>query len=118
MVVRFVENRDSLSSICVSCQRCCKGEGFVRVSSTEAKAISSFLGMDQNDFISRYCKNNGRGLILKSKSNKDCIFLYEGGCQIYPARPRQCRTFPYKWKYEGADQECVLLRMQKERVSD
>ena len=36
-------------------------------------------------------------LSLIEKTNYDCIFWNNGGCEIYEARPLQCRSYPF-WK--------------------
>ena len=36
-------------------------------------------------------------LSLIEKTNYDCIFWSNGGCEIYNARPLQCRSYPF-WK--------------------
>jgi uncharacterized protein len=33
--------------------------------------------------------------LLESKRTFDCIFLKDKKCQIYGARPTQCRTYPW-----------------------
>lgn len=38
--------------------------------------------------------DNGKVLQLKSKSNKECIFLKDKRCMAYEARPLICRIFP------------------------
>ena len=99
------------SYICIKCRRCCIGEGVVFISAEEVRNICKFLGIQKEKFVKKYCSFYKGRLILKSKPNKECIFLKEEGCQIYPVRPSQCRDFPFKWRYEGAENECLLLRL-------
>ena len=37
-----------------------------------------------------------RGRTLREKGNGDCVFYDRAqGCTVYPARPPQCRTWPF-----------------------
>jgi Fe-S-cluster containining protein len=61
--------------------------------------LASELKMDNDSFLSAYCRwvERGRGvefLSLKEKSNFDCVF-WNSGCTVYQSRPLQCRTFPF-----------------------
>lgn len=78
---------------------CCKGDGFVFLSGEDIKAISSFLQLEKEVFLEKYTVAFYNKVTLKSlKINGEvvCCFLSKGGfCEIYPARPLQCRTFPF-----------------------
>ena len=42
---------------------------------------------------------------LREKANGDCVFYDRTeGCTVYPARPRQCRTWPF-WESNVATPE-------------
>ena len=41
---------------------------------------------------------------LLEKDNYDCIFLKEGGCMVYPYRPKQCETYPF-WAHVLEDSD-------------
>jgi Fe-S-cluster containining protein len=53
------------------------------------------------------------GYSVMEKESGECLYLGEdGGCAVYAARPRQCRTFPFwrkllrdprKWKQYAAN---------------
>jgi len=85
---------------CQQCSRCCRHEpGYVYLSENDLKRLSGFVEMEEDQFIELYCRNVNRGvgslLSLKEKSNYDCIFWEHGRCKVYPARPFQCRSFPF-----------------------
>jgi Fe-S-cluster containining protein len=102
---------------CTACQgKCCNGEsGNVFVNRKEIQAISDFLGIETSRFIEKYLvKISYRFSIreIKTDGNYACIFFdtQRKGCSIYPARPNQCRSFPF-WSYfrdrpEEAAREC------------
>jgi len=55
--------------------------------------------MEYTAFIAAWCRwvsfdRGGERLSLKEKSNFDCIF-WNAGCEVYHARPLQCRAFPF-----------------------
>ena len=66
--------------------------------------ISDFLKIDSATFILDYLrKDSYRPSIKELKIGPDnfsCIFFNHetNGCEIYPVRPEQCRTFPF-WEY-------------------
>ena len=92
--------KDGLKFECNGCGKCCCGEpGFIWVNTEEIKEISLFLNIETEEFISKYTftYNNKRSLreVKISESNYDCIFLKNNQCEIYEARPTQCRTYPW-----------------------
>ncbi|MBN1587190.1 MAG: YkgJ family cysteine cluster protein [Candidatus Omnitrophica bacterium] len=99
--------------LCLSCLKCCKGEGWVYINMEERKAIAKYLGITPGELVDTYCEQKDGWTYLKAKQNKDldCIFLNrKHGCEIYPVRPKQCADFPYKWRYENITDECPGVR--------
>jgi Fe-S-cluster containining protein len=89
--------QNGLKFECTKCGHCCTGgPGFVWVRVEEMHRIAEFLGMRFRDFVQKYVRKVGERYSLIEKPNNDCIF-FDSGCTIYPARPIQCRTFPF-WK--------------------
>jgi len=37
----------------------------------------------------------GNRLALLERAEGDCVFLRDGACAVYAARPRQCASFPF-----------------------
>lgn len=100
---------------CSECGQCCSGaSSYVEVSDPEAKTIAGFLNLTEQQFLEQYIEvpKNGELLRLKSRENGDCVFLADNRCCIYPARPLQCRTYPfwpenlkspYRWRLAARD---------------
>ncbi|QOP40973.1 YkgJ family cysteine cluster protein [Sulfurimonas marina] len=92
-------------SACETCEgRCCTGEsGYIYVTKSEIFAIADLLEMDVNDFAIKYLFKKGYKYSIKENKVGDsyeCVFYDKesNGCQIYKARPTQCKTFPF-WDY-------------------
>lgn len=82
----------------------------MRLDEGEAETIATLLGMETTAFADQYTRlrDDRRGLSLKDQPDGACIFL-EGApaaCHIQSAKPRQCRDFPMKWKYENLKAIC------------
>ena len=93
------------SSACASCGgACCTGEsGVIDVNKHEMERIASFLEMEVEAFKNKYLYKVGYRYSLKENEvdgEYECVFFdrQSGGCKVYPARPLQCRTFPF-WEY-------------------
>ncbi len=98
--------RDGLRFRCTRCGNCCTGEpGYVWVSDEDLAALADYLGEPLEQVRKRYTKSAPRGLSLREKLNGDCVFWNrERGCTVYPARPPQCRTWPF-WQSNVATPE-------------
>jgi Fe-S-cluster containining protein len=87
--------RDGLQFECTQCGDCCTGApGYVWVTYRETEALARFLQMSNATFRKRYVRKIGRRYSLTERANSDCVFFNQG-CTVYPARPKQCRTFPF-----------------------
>ena len=94
---------------CQGCNYCCSSEpGYVFLSENDIKRLSDGLSMDRQSFIDTYCRVVDMGafkmISLLEKDNYDCIFLQEGGCKVYPYRPKQCETYPF-WAHVLEDRQ-------------
>ena len=89
--------REGLSFSCTRCGDCCTGvPGYVWGGPTEIEALAKHLGLSVDSFGERYLRKVGRRYSLIEKPGGDCVF-FDKGCSVYPARPTQCRTFPF-WR--------------------
>lgn len=106
---------------CDPCQgRCCRGEsGTVHVDEQEMQALADCLRMNIIDFINTCLVRKENRLTIKEKRTETesiCVFFDTGNnrCSVYPARPTQCRTFPFwdffKGKFSLAAAECPGVR--------
>ena len=98
--------QDGLRFRCTRCGNCCTGNpGFVWVNAEEIAALAAFLDEPRDEFVDFHTRRAPGGRSLREKANGDCIFYDRAkGCTVYPARPRQCRTWPF-WESTVADAE-------------
>ncbi|PQO38121.1 YkgJ family cysteine cluster protein [Blastopirellula marina] len=90
--------QDGLQFECSQCGDCCTGgPGYVWVNDAEIEALAKETGMTVPQFESVYVRQVGLRKSLKEYSTGDCVFLdtEKRGCTVYPARPRQCKTWPF-----------------------
>jgi len=81
------------------CASCCTGApGYVWLNDSEIEKIAKYLKLSKIDFLKKYTRQIGKKISLKENfKNYDCCFLKDKKCQIYDARPKQCKTYPF-WK--------------------
>ena len=77
------------------CTECCRQKGFVWLSEADLARAAGFLGMTPRAFERKYCYRTRNRLRLRVPRDATCWFLEEGGCAIHPAKPTQCRIFPF-----------------------
>lgn len=83
---------------CQRCGKCCTGEpGTVLVSSSELVQIATFLGMSNAAFKREFLYPYKGQYSIKEDDQGNCLFFAQG-CQIYPVRPQQCRSYPFWFK--------------------
>ena len=98
MTEHFYKN--GLNFECTQCSKCCRFDpGYVFLSYNDLNRLVKFFNLTETDFIDRYCRKIDMGennrLSLLEKSNYDCIFWSDGGCEVYESRPLQCRSYPF-----------------------
>ncbi len=101
--------------ICQQCGRCCRWPGEVKLTDYDITRLARFLGMDEWTFIQRYTKISfyRTALALMDKPDGSCVFLDEQGrCSVYPARPKQCRDFPHRWRVPNLEQQCPAIPIE------
>ena len=94
--------KNGLRFECKQCSNCCRLDpGFVFLSYNDLDRLITYFNISEDEFIEKYCRIVDMGehkrLSLIEKTNYDCIFWSNGGCEIYNARPLQCRSYPF-WK--------------------
>ena len=91
--------KDGLRFQCTGCGDCCTGApGYVWVNADEIAALAIEVGIAIDEFEKKYVRTIGVRKSLKElKKTYDCVFLDPDTrkCQVYAARPRQCRTWPF-----------------------
>lgn len=91
---------------CTGCGKCCTGTpGYVWVNEEEIEEIARFLKLTPKDIKQRYTRRLGTRLSLTElKPHFSCVFLKDNKCQVYGARPTQCRTYPF-WPQNLSSEE-------------
>jgi len=77
------------------CTRCCDQQGFVYLTGEDLLRAARYLRMSPAEFEKRYVYRTRHLLRLRKPRGRQCPFLLEGACAIYPAKPTQCRLFPF-----------------------
>lgn len=54
-----------------------------------------FLSLSTAAFERRYVYRTKHRIRLRKPRHSQCHFLDSGGCRIHPAKPTQCRLFPF-----------------------
>ena len=68
------------------------------INQDELEALATAIGTgDLDDFERLYVRKVGIRRSLRDFPNGDCVFFDADSrkCQVYQARPRQCRTWPF-----------------------
>ena len=66
------------------------------LSEADIERAAAYLGMTpRRSFERKYVYRTRNRLRLRVPRRAHCHFLVEGGCGIHPAKPTQCRTFPF-----------------------
>ena len=92
---------------CSGCGDCCTGEpGAVWVNEEEIAELAAYVGKDEVAFEREFVRRKGIRRTLMERFDGDCVFFDKAsrGCRVYPARPTQCRTWPF-WERNVASPE-------------
>src|SRR5215472_6985061 len=77
------------------CTACCEQQGFVYLTEDDITRAAAFLGMSRRGYERKYVYRTANRLRLRTPRYTRCHFLRDGGCSIHPAKPLQCRVFPF-----------------------
>lgn len=87
---------DGLRFACqAGCTACCRQHGYVYLSEADIPKAAGFLGMSPAAFEAKYVYRTRNFIRLRKPRNSQCHFLDGTGCRIHPAKPAQCRLFPF-----------------------
>ena len=93
------------------CTACCQHKGFVYRTGDDIARAAEFLGMTAAAFETRYIYRTKNLRRLRIPRGGQCRFLRADRCSIHPAKPTQCRIFPFwpeltksgrKWRQTAA----------------
>ena len=77
------------------CTACCTQRGFVYLSDADIQRAAAFVSMSGAAFERKFVYRTRNRARLRVPRDANCHFLLAGGCSIHPAKPTQCRTFPF-----------------------
>jgi Fe-S-cluster containining protein len=77
---------------CTQCGNCCRSL-MINVDDADAVRLSTHLQLEKEDFYNRYVERSSQGS-LAVMNTIPCHFLHENKCDVYAARPNECREFP------------------------
>jgi len=77
------------------CTACCEQKGYVYLTEADLVRAATFVGMTARAFERKYVYRTTKQLRLRVPRQAQCYFLRDGGCSIHPAKPTQCRIFPF-----------------------
>ena len=119
--------RQGLHFSCTKCGKCCTGSpGFVWVTEDEIGKMAQFLNVTLMAFKRLYVRRIDQryALIEKKSLNHSCVFYQNQQCQVYTARPLQCRSYPFwqenllseqNWKHTA--QVCEGIQVEASLIS-
>jgi len=77
------------------CINCCTQKGWVYLTEEDIRRAAEFLGLTPKAFEKRYIYRTRNQRRLRMAAASQCPFLLGSGCSIHPAKPTQCRIFPF-----------------------
>ena len=87
---------DGIHFKCQRCLQCCDVDNaIVYLSLADQINISIFFKLSLNQTRNKFFKKEFNKWVIDDKHPSKCRFLKDKGCVIYPARPTQCRLYPF-----------------------
>jgi Fe-S-cluster containining protein len=77
------------------CTACCEQRGFVYLTDDDIARAAAFLDITAAAFERKYVFRTRNRARLRVPRDANCHFLTAEGCSIHPAKPAQCRIFPF-----------------------
>jgi Fe-S-cluster containining protein len=98
----WVSAKGGLRFECTGCGGCCTARGeyaHVYLNRDELRQLADHFALTTAEFRKRYTFKDDEGYTQLRFHDQTCVFLERGTqrCTVYPARPTQCRTFPF-WR--------------------
>lgn len=111
-----VEQKENLHFHCTLCGDCCRHVKLaVMLESLDVYRLAQHLHKNAENILMDYAEPQlldeyGYPIFLLKTVGADdaCIFLKEGRCTVYPARPRTCRIYPFTMGPEGGELQYFL----------
>jgi uncharacterized protein len=77
------------------CVACCQRKGFVYLTEDDILRAAAFLALSAAEFERKFVYRTAKLRRLRVPHDAQCGFLRADGCSIHPAKPTQCRIFPF-----------------------
>ena len=77
------------------CTNCCRVQGYVYLTQADLDRAAAFVNLSSEAFEKRYIYRTKHLIRLRKPQGSQCHFLEAQGCSIHPAKPTQCRLFPF-----------------------
>jgi Fe-S-cluster containining protein len=77
------------------CTDCCRVQGYVYLTEEDLRRAADYVGLPADEFERRYVYRTRHLRRLRKPPKGQCPFLEGDGCSIHPAKPTQCRLFPF-----------------------
>lgn len=69
--------------------------GYVYLTEADLRRAAAFLRMTARAFEKKFVYRTRHLLRLRKPRGSQCPFLLDSACSIHPAKPAQCRLFPF-----------------------
>ncbi len=89
--------RNGIRFQCQGEGKCCVSRGkygYVYLSFNDRRRLAEHFNLTTAGFTSKYVEKED-GMYQLKYQNADCPFLKNNRCEVYEARPWQCRTWPF-----------------------
>jgi uncharacterized protein len=94
--------QDGVQFGCTKCGACCRTQGYLWLGAADIVRLADHLGISTDEFRARHTESvpiegQDQPGVRVVKAPHGCPFLDDATneCTVYPARPTQCRTFPF-----------------------
>jgi Fe-S-cluster containining protein len=77
------------------CVNCCNVRGWVYLTEEDLVRAAAYVNLPPAEFEAKYVVRTRHLLRLRKPMDQQCPFLLGNGCSIHPAKPTQCRVFPF-----------------------
>jgi Fe-S-cluster containining protein len=77
------------------CTTCCQQKGHVYLTEEDIVRAAHFLRLSVAEFERKFVYGTTNLRRLRVPRDAQCGFLRADGCSIHPAKPTQCRLFPF-----------------------
>ena len=79
------------------CFKCCSKPGVVYMDTKDIRKAAEHLKLTVSRFKGEFFKLEAGLWLIEVEEERPCPFLVEEGCAIHPAKPTQCRSYPF-WR--------------------